>query len=213
VEHSHRRNLCGSTIFRLHEVHHCELEPKPENCSVPAFRLQIFVPDFSVEAVLASLEPELTIASHRRSLKKSPAAEGSRVMKKARRAGRRAGHDQIQLRPAQNLLLRSSLLPAGTAAHAALLDCAQSVSPRYRRHCSRIQFFSIFSGTIESLFGSHAQDWRVTSFVEPSEPGPGSECKRHRFQSEPPFAAALGFSGVTGDSRRKEAERIGQFAR
>ena len=89
----------------------------------------IFVPDFPVEALLRA-EPDL------RSLPvvvlegKAPLQKVFATNERARRAGVQPGMTKLQLEASTELHLRPRSLLQESTAHAALLDCTQSFSPR-----------------------------------------------------------------------------------
>ena len=89
----------------------------------------IFVPDFPVEALLRA-EPDLR--SHPLAVLegKSPVQTIYALNEKARRAGVSPGMTKLQVEACSDLKLRPRSLLQETAAHDALLDCAQSFSPR-----------------------------------------------------------------------------------
>src|SRR5580704_356209 len=89
----------------------------------------IFVPDFPVEALLRA-EPELRSQSLAVLEGKAPLQNLFAVNENARRAGVSPGMTKLQLEACSGLVLRARSLPQEAAAHAALLDCAQSFSPR-----------------------------------------------------------------------------------
>ena len=89
----------------------------------------IFVPDFPAEAIVRS-EPELHAQAVAVLEGKPPLQKVFAVNEKARRAGIEPGMTKIQIEPLTEILLRPRSVLQETAAHSALLDCAQSFSPR-----------------------------------------------------------------------------------
>ena len=89
----------------------------------------IFVPDFPVEALLRA-EPELR-SQHVAALEgNAPLQKVFAVNEKARCAGIFPGMTKLQVEACPDLVLRARSSLHEIAAHAALLDCAQSFSPR-----------------------------------------------------------------------------------
>jgi protein ImuB len=89
----------------------------------------IFVPDFPVEAVLRA-EPELRSQALAVLEGKAPLQKIFALNEKARRAGVSAGMSKLQVEACSDLALRPRSLLQEAAAHAVLLDCALSFSPR-----------------------------------------------------------------------------------
>src|SRR4029077_8836665 len=111
----------------------------------------IFVPDFPVEALLRA-EPELRPQVVAVLEGKAPLQKIFAVNDKARRNGIVPGMTKLQIEASPEVVLRtrSSLQEAG--AHAALLDCAQSFSPRVEdAGCDTIL---LDLAGLEALFGS-----------------------------------------------------------
>src|SRR5271168_2390519 len=89
----------------------------------------IFVPDFPVEALLRA-EPELRSRSLAVLEGKPPLQKVFAVNENARRAGIAPGMTKLQIEAGTDLAFRTRSVLQEAAAHAALLDCAQSFSPR-----------------------------------------------------------------------------------
>src|SRR6266478_6222191 len=89
----------------------------------------IFVPDFSVEALLRA-EPELRSQAVAVLEGKAPLQKVFAGNEKARRAGVEVGMTKLQIEACTDFVLRARSPLQEVAAHAALLDCAQSFSPR-----------------------------------------------------------------------------------
>ena len=89
----------------------------------------IFVPDFPVEAILRA-EPALRSQAVAVLEGKPPLQKIFVVNNKARRAGIAPGMSKIQVEPCTELVLRPRSPAQEAEAHAAMLDCAQSFSPR-----------------------------------------------------------------------------------
>src|SRR5207244_4006352 len=89
----------------------------------------IFVPDFPVEALLRA-EPELRSQAVAVLEGKAPLQKVLAGNEKARRAGVEVGMTKLQIEACTDFVLRARSLLQEAAAHSALLDCAQSFSPR-----------------------------------------------------------------------------------
>ena len=92
----------------------------------------IFVPDFPVEVLLRA-EPELRSQSVVVLEGKAPLQKVFAVNEHARRAGIEPGMTKLQVEACAGVALRNRSPLQEAAAHAALLDCAQSFSPRVER--------------------------------------------------------------------------------
>jgi protein ImuB len=166
----------------------------------------IFVPDFPAEAIVRA-EPELRSQPVAVLEGKPPLQKVFAVNENARRAGVEPGMTKIQLEPFTEIVLRPRSALRETAAHAALLDCAQSFSPRVENTASDTVILDL-SG-LESLFGALpkiARDIaRRTSDLglEANVATAGNPDTAH--------FAARGFSGVTVIAEGKEAERLGNL--
>ena len=96
----------------------------------------IFIPDFPAQAIIR-FDPELrdrpvAVLSGRPPLEKVMA-----LNERARQLGVDAGVTKSQLEAWENLALRARSESQEMSAHAALLDCAQSFSPRALRQTHR----------------------------------------------------------------------------
>src|SRR5215475_3574354 len=89
----------------------------------------IFVPDFPAEAIVRA-EPELRAQAVAVLEGNPPLQKVFAVNEKARRRGVEPGMTKIQLEPFTEIVLRPRSALQETVAHAALLDGAQSFSPR-----------------------------------------------------------------------------------
>jgi protein ImuB len=166
----------------------------------------IFVPDFPVEALFRA-EPELRSQSLAVLEGKAPLQKVFAVNENARRAGVIPGMSKLQIEACAGVVLRARSLPQESAAHAALLDCAQSFSPRVEdAGCDTIVLD--LAGT-QPLFGPlpkiaralacRASDLGLeTSVAVAANPGTA-------------VLAARGFSGVTVIAEGKEAEQLGSL--
>src|SRR5437899_4596483 len=164
----------------------------------------IFVPDFSVEAVLRA-EPELRSQAVAVLEGKPPLQKVAGVNEKARRAGVEPGMTKIQIEACTELVLRVRSSLQETAAHAALLDCAQSFSPRVEDTAPDTVLLDL-SG-LESLFGSLP---KIARDIARRTSDLGLEANvATAFNPDTARFAARGFSGVTVIG--KEAERMGSL--
>src|SRR6201987_5715689 len=166
----------------------------------------IFVPDFAAEAILRA-EPELRSQAVAVLEGKPPLQKVFALNEKARRAGIERGMTKIQIEALTDLTLRPRSLIQETAAHAALLDCAQSFSPRVEDTAPDTVILDL-SG-LESLFGSLPKierdiARRTSDLGLEANVATASNPDTARF-------AARGFSGVTVGPQGKEAERLGNL--
>jgi protein ImuB len=136
---------------------------------------------------------------------KPPLQKVFALNEKARCAGIEAGMTKLQAEICPGLVLRCRSAQQESAAHAALLDCAQAFSPRVEDSAGDTVVLDI-SGT-DSLFGSpeklaHDLAWHA------SEQGLEANIA---VASNPDAAllAARGYSGVTVIPLGKEEERLG----
>ena len=167
----------------------------------------IFVPDFPVEARLR-VEPELRSQAVVVLEGTVPLQKVFAVNEKARRAGIEPGMSKIQIEACSGLALRARSLLQETAAHAALLDCAQSFSPRVE-DTARDTILLDLSG-LETLFGTPSKIARAMA-RRASDLG----LEVHvAVASNPDTAllAARGFSGITVIPSGKEDERLGNLS-
>jgi protein ImuB len=166
----------------------------------------IYVPDFPVEALLRA-EPELRSQSLAVLEGKVPLQKVFAVNENARRAGVDPGMSKLQIEACTGLVLRARSLPQEAAAHAALLDCAQSFSPRVEDAACDTIVLDLEG--LKPLFGSLAKIARalanrashlglLTSVAVASNPDTAA-------------LAARGFSGVTVIPEGKEAEQLGSL--
>ena len=163
----------------------------------------IFVPDFPVEAVLRA-EPELRSQAVAVLEGKPPLQKVAGVNEKARRAGVEPGMTKIQIEACTELVLRVRSSLQETAAHSALLDCAQSFSPRVEDTAPDTVLLDL-SG-LESLFGSLP---KIARDIARRTSDLGLEANvATAFNPDTSRFAARGFSGVTVVPEGKEAERL-----
>jgi protein ImuB len=166
----------------------------------------IFVPDFPVEALLRA-EPELRSQSLAVLEGKAPLQKVFAVNENARRAGVDPGMTKLQIEACTGLVLRARSLPQEAAAHAALLDCAQSFSPRVEAAgCDTIV---LDLAGLQPLFGplpkiARALAHRASALgLKTSVAVAGNP--------DTAVLAARGFSGVTLIPEGKEAEQLGSL--
>jgi hypothetical protein len=166
----------------------------------------IFVPDFPAEAILR-VEPELRAQSVAVLAGKPPLQKVFAVNEKARRAGIGPGMTKIQLEPFTEIALRARSSLQETAAHSALLDCAQSFSPRVEDTAPDTVILDL-SG-LESLFGTLP---KIARDIARRTSDLGLEANvATAFNPDTARFAARGFSGVTVVPEGKEAERLGNL--
>jgi protein ImuB len=166
----------------------------------------IFVPDFPVEALLR-VEPELRSQSLAVLEGKAPLQKVFAVNENARRAGVDPGMTRLQIEACLGLVLRARSLPQEAAAHAALLDCAQSFSPRVEAAgCDTIV---LDLAGLQPLFGPLP---KIARAIAHRASALGLETSV-AIAGNPDTAtlAARGFSGVTVISEGKEAEQLGSL--
>src|SRR5580698_320901 len=166
----------------------------------------IFVPDFPVEALLRA-EPELRSRSLAVLEGKAPLQKVFAVNENARRTGVSQGMTKLQIEACSGLILRARSLPQEASAHAALLDCAQSFSPRVEAvGCDTIM---LDLAGLQPLFGPLPKIARALA-RRASDLGLESSVA---VAGNPDTAmlAARGFSGVTVIPEGKEAEQLGSL--
>jgi nucleotidyltransferase/DNA polymerase involved in DNA repair len=166
----------------------------------------IFVPDFPAEAILRA-EPELRAQPVAVLEGKPPLQKVFALNEKARRFGIETGMTKIQVEPCTEIVLRPRAPLQETAAHAALLDCAQSFSPRIEDTAPDTVILDL-SG-LESLFGSLP---KIARDIARRTSDLGLEANvATAFNPDTARFAARGFSGVTVVPEGKEAERLGNL--
>ncbi len=166
----------------------------------------IFVPDFPVEALLR-IEPLLRSQPVAVLEGKPPLQKVFVVNQAAREAGVEPGMSKLQAEACDGLVLRARSVLQESAAHAALLDCAQSFSPRVEDTAPDTIVLDLDG--LESLFGSAAKIARDIA-RRASELGLEANVA---VASNPDTAmlAANGFTGVTVIAPGKEAEHLGSL--
>lgn len=166
----------------------------------------IFVPDFPLEALLRA-EPELRPQAVAVLEGKVPLQKILAVNEKARRAGVEPSMTKLQVEACAGLVLRPRSPVQEAAAHAALLDCAQSFSPRVEdAGCDTIL---LDLAGLEALFGALP---KIARDLARRASDLGLEANV-AVASNPDTAvlAARGFSGVTIIPAGKEAQQLGNL--
>src|SRR5436309_10985822 len=163
----------------------------------------IYIPDFPVEALLRA-EPELRGQSVAVLEGKAPLQKVFAVNESAHRAGVELGMTKLQVEACTGLTLRPRSLLQEESAHAALIDCAQSFSPRVEDTACDTIILDVAG--LEQLFGpvsklardiaQRASDLGLEANVAIA-PNPDAA-----------VLAARGFSGVTVISEGREAEHL-----
>jgi protein ImuB len=166
----------------------------------------IYVPDFPVEALLRA-EPGLRSQALAVLEGKTPLQTIFALNEKARHAGVSLGMTKLQVEACSDLVLRPRSLLQEAAAHAALLDCAQSFSPRVEdAGCDTVL---LDLAGLEPLFGPLP---KIARDVARRASDLGLEANI-AVASNPDTAvlAALGFSGVIVIPEGREAEQLGNL--
>ena len=164
----------------------------------------IYVPDFSVEAILRA-EPELRSTAVAVIEGKPPIEKVSGGNEDARRAGISTGMTRLQAELCDDVVLRDRSESQETTAHQALLDCAQSFSPRVEDVAADTLLLDL-SG-LDKLFGPLPKIAREIS-RRAAEMGLQTNVAVAS-TLESALLAALGFSGVTVVPEGREAETLG----
>jgi len=166
----------------------------------------IYVPNFPVAAALRA-EPELKPRAVAILEGKPPLETILAINEKARRMGIMPGMTKAQAELCAELALRSRSSLQESAAHAALLDCAQSFSPCVEDAARDTTLLDLAG--MESLLGSLPEISRAicaraatlgldANVATASNPGAA-------------LLAARGFSGVTVIPQNKEAKQLGSL--
>lgn len=166
----------------------------------------IYVPDFPVEAVVR-VEPDLRSQPLAVLAGTPPRVRVFAVNEKARRAGVEPEMTKLQAEAYSGVVLRQRSALQESVAHAALLDCAQSFSPRVEdTDCDTLLLD--LSG-LEPLFGPAP---KIARDLARRASDLGLEASV-AVASNPDAAlhAARGFPGVTVIPTGKEAERLGEL--
>lgn len=164
----------------------------------------IYVPNFSVAAALRA-EPELQARALAILEGNPPLEKTIAVNEKARRMGIAPGMTKAQAELCAELALRPRSALRESAAHTALLDCAQSFSPRVEDAACDTALLDLAG--LESLFGSLPE---ISCALHNRAAALGLAANV-AIASTPDTAvlAARGFSGITVIPAGKEAEQLG----
>jgi len=164
----------------------------------------IYVPNFSVAAALRA-EPELQARALAILEGNPPLEKTIAVNEKARRMGIAPGMTKAQAELCAELALRPRSALRESAAHAALLDCAQSFSPCVEDAACDTALLDLAG--LESLFGSLPE---ISCALHNRAAALGLAANV-AIASTPDTAvlAARGFSGITVIPAGKEAEQLG----
>ena len=164
------------------------------------------MPDFPAEAILRA-EPELRSQAVAVLEGKPPLQKVFALNEKARRIGIEPGMTKIQVEPWTDLVLRQRSPLQETAAHAALLDCAQSFSPRVEDTAADTVILDLDG--LESLFGALP---KIARDIARRTSDLGLEANvATAFNPDTARFAARGFSGVSVIPEGKETERLGNL--
>ena len=166
----------------------------------------IYVPDFPVEALLRA-EPGLRAQALAVLEGKAPLQTIFALNEKAHHAGASPGMTKLQVEACPDLVLRPRSLLQEAAAHAALLDCAQSFSPRVEDAGWDTVLMDLAG--LEPLFGPAP---KIARDVARRASDLGLETNV-AVASNPDTAvlAAHGFSGVIVIPEGREAEQLGNL--
>lgn len=167
----------------------------------------IFVPNFPVEAVLRA-EPELRSRALAVLEGKAPLQKVFAVNENAQHAGIEPGMTKLQVETCPEITLRNRSPQQESAAHAALLDCAQSFSPRVEAAACGTILLDLAG--LQALFGplpqiAHAIAQRLIDFGIKANLAVASN-------PDTAMLAARGFFGTTIIPEGKEAEQLGSLA-
>ncbi len=166
----------------------------------------IFVPDFPVEAVVRA-EPQLREQAVAVLAGKPPLVRVFAANEKARDCGVEPGMTKLQAEASPQVALRPRSPLEESAAHAALLDGAQSFSPRVEDTAADTVILDLAG--VERLFGAAAQiarDLARRIFDLGLEANVAVAAN-----PDAAMHAARGFPGVTVIPAGKEAERLGDL--
>ena len=166
----------------------------------------IFIPDFSVEALIR-FEPELRARSVVVLSGRPPLEKVVAFNEGARQSGVEIGATRSQLEAWECLALRARSESQETSAHAALLDCAQSFSPEIEDTSPGTVLLNLAG--LEPLLGPLPKIARDLA-QRVSQLGLQANLA---LAANPDAAllAARGFSGVTLIPEGREAERLGDL--
>src|ERR1700722_9088856 len=164
----------------------------------------IFIPDFPVQALIR-IEPALRDRAVAVLAGRPPLEKVMALNERARQAGVETGATKSQLEAWENLVLRSRSQPLESAAHGALLNCAQSFSPEIEDTAPGTVLLNLAG--LQPLLGSLP---KITQNLARSLSHIGLEANL-AVASNPDAAllAAHGFPGVTVIPPGCEAQQLG----
>jgi protein ImuB len=166
----------------------------------------IFVPDFPVEAIMRA-EPDLRSQAVAILEGKPPLQKICALNEEARQVGISAGMSKLQAEVCDAITLRERSELQESSAHQALLDCAQSFSPRVQE-CAADTLLLDVSG-LEKLIGAPT---KIAREMFRRACAMGLEANVAVASTiEAAQIAAHGFSGVTIVPEKKEAELLGSL--
>lgn len=166
----------------------------------------IFVPDFSVEAVVRA-EPKLRDQAVGVLAGNPPLVKIFAANERARDCGVERGMTKLQAEACPGVMLRPRSLLEEAAAHAALLDGAQSFSPGVED--TAVDTIILDLAGLERLFGAAA---RIARDLARRVSDLGLEANvAVAGNLDTAMHAARGFPGVTVIPQGKEAERLGDL--
>jgi protein ImuB len=172
---------------------------------MPAYAC-IFVPDFPVEALLR-LEPDLRSQALAVLEGKPPLQKVFAMNERARAAGVAVGMTKVQLEACSDVVLRVRSPLQEDTANAALLDCAQSFSPRVEDTAPDTVLIDLAG--MESIFGPLP---KIAREIARRTSDLGIEANvAVAANPEAAALAARGFSGITLIPPGKEAEQLGSL--
>lgn len=164
----------------------------------------IFVPDFPVEAIVRA-EPELRMRAVGVLEGKQPLQKICSVNEEARQRGINVGMTKLQSELCDEVVLRERSGLQEMVAHQALLDCAQSFSPRVEDAGAGTILFDL--SRLEKLFGTVPQ---IARKISRRAAEIGLEVNVAVGATlESAMLAAHGFSGVSIVPEGKEADFLG----
>ncbi|PYV57182.1 MAG: hypothetical protein DMG91_07520 [Acidobacteria bacterium] len=167
----------------------------------------IFVPDFPVQALLR-VEPDLCTQAVAVLEGSAPLEKAFAINQSAREAGVELRMTKTQLEACTGLVLRKRSIAQEKSAYAALLDCAQSFSPRVEGTDHDIIILDLAG--LEKLFGSSKQ---IACAIARCASGFGLE--PHVAVASNPDSAMLGargFPGITVIPEREESAYFEQLS-
>ena len=166
----------------------------------------IFVPDFPAEAILRAA-PDLRGQAVAVLEGKPPLQKVFSLNEKARNLGIESGMTKLQAEAAPGVILRTRSLPQEEAAHAALLDCAQSFSPVIEDAGPDTILLDLAG--LECLFGPLP---KIARDVARRTSDLGIEANvAVASNADAALLAARGYCGVTVIPPGEEAERLGNL--